>query len=299
MANVEQAVTRVFLSGCTGELGSRLSLLLLNLGYEVFGVHGPRGCSIKHSKHRCMQIDLLNEAARAGMEDFGPEIFVHTAWLTTPTEFWESDQNFEWITASQRLICEFMEQGGKYLVVTGSCAEYSWDTPEPLNENSPEFPASAYGKAKLELLNWIRNQDIPFLWTRTFFQFGMNEPKGRLIPSLIDAFNAEREFVVRSGEDVRDFVFVDDVARVLALLISQRSEGVVNVGTGIKMDVATLSKGVAELFSRPDLLQFEAKKSEKSIVISDPKKLNSMIGNFAWLSLRAALIRTIEARKRH
>jgi nucleoside-diphosphate-sugar epimerase len=245
-----------------------------------------------------MQADLLDETLSTGMEDYRPEIFVHTAWLTTPNVFWESDQNYKWIMASQRLISEFAAQGGKYLVVTGSCAEYSWDTSRPLNEDSPEFPSSSYGKAKLELLNWLRNQDFPFLWTRTFFQFGMNEPEGRLIPSLIDAFNAEKEFVVRSGQDVRDFVFVDDVAKVLTLLISQRNEGVVNIGTGVKMDVATLAKQVAELFSRPDLLQFAKNQGEKSIVISDPKKLNSMIGNFAWLSLETALIRTREARKR-
>jgi nucleoside-diphosphate-sugar epimerase len=230
------------------------------------------------------------------LQEIKPEILVHTSWLTTPKEFWNSDQNSDWVTASKRLINKFLFSGGKYLVVTGSCAEYSWNTSQPFTENSLEDPANAYGNAKLELLNWIRNQEIPFLWTRTFFQFGMKESPGRLIPDIIDLLGRNQEFVVQSSLDIRDFVFVKDVSRILSLLISQSQLGVVNIGRGEGINVGEIARSVAELLGRKDLIKFDGFDIQKSSVISNPEKLLTMLGNFNWTPLESALIETIKAR---
>jgi len=288
---------KVFVTGCTGEVGSRLTLLLLENGYEVFGTSGSKICSINNPRHTCRQLNLLSQSEVIGIKEIQPDVLVHTAWLTKPREFWESDQNIEWVEASKRIINEFILSGGKYLIVTGSCAEYSWDTAIPLSEDSTELPTSAYGQAKLDLLNWIRRQVIPFLWTRTFFQFGMNEPEGRLIPSLIDSLHDGNEFVIRSSTDIRDFVYVEDVSKILYMLISQELTGVVNIGHGEEVQVGTVTRKVSKLIGREELLRLEIGKNEKSYIVSDPKKLSSLIGNYTWTPLETALKKTIEARK--
>ena len=287
---------KVFLTGCTGEIGFRLTLLLLDLGYEVYGVSGRKKCLIDDRKHRCAQINLLDPLLDLELQGIKPDILVHTSWLTTPKEFWNSDQNSDWVTASKRIVNQFLYSGGKYLVVTGSCAEYSWDAGLPLTENSLESPATTYGNAKLELLDWIRSQEISYLWTRTFFQFGMKESPGRLIPDVIDLLGRSQEFVVRSSLDVRDFVFVEDVSKILSLLISQKQLGVVNIGRGVGVNVGELAWSVAELVGRKDLIKFEGVDIQKSSVISNPEKLLTMLENFKWTPLESALIETIKAR---
>lgn len=287
---------KVFLTGCTGEIGFRLTLLLLNLGYEVFGVSGAKKCLIINPKHTCVRINLLDASLEHELQRIKPDILVHTSWITTPKEFWTSGQNGDWVTASKRLVNQFLVSGGRYLVVTGTCAEYSWDSTLPLSEISLEAPSTIYGESKLELLNWIRDQEIPFLWTRTFFQFGMNESRGRLIPDVIDLLNQDQEFVVRSSFDVRDFVYVEDVSKILSLLISQSQLGVVNIGSGEGINVGKLALLVAELVGRRDLLRFDKVEIQKSTVISDPKKLRTMLGNFNWTPLESALLKTIKAR---
>jgi nucleoside-diphosphate-sugar epimerase len=289
---------KVFLTGCTGEIGSRLTLCLLALGYEVFGVRGSKECKIVSPRHTCRRLDLLDPLIELGLEGIVPDILVHTAWFTTPKEFWESDCNIEWIEASKRIISAYVQSGGKYLVVTGSCAEYSWNTTELLSENSLESPASMYGRAKLELLNWIRGIDIPFLWTRTFFQFGMNEPEGRLIPEVIDSLLNEDQFVVKRGKDIRDYVYVEDVSKILALLISDGIIGILNIGSGVEVEVGVITLEVSDIIGRRDLLRFEKSETQKSYVVSNPEKLYSMIGLFPWTPLKSALIASIEARKR-
>lgn len=297
MAGSKVKMQRVFLTGCTGEIGSRLTKNLLHAGYEVFGVRGSRNCSINHPKHVCETFDFLNGMTPIGLIDSNSEILIHTAWFTAPNEFWSSDKNESWVNASKGLIDEFVTQGGKYVVVTGSCAEYSWNLSQPLSEDSLEQPATIYGRAKLELLNWLRQGTVDFLWTRTFFQFGMNESTGRLIPTMIDNFSNGRDFVVRSGEDARDFVFVEDVARVLTLLISQNHKGVVNIGTGIETKVSTLSELIAAKFGFEDMLRFESTSDHISSVVSDVNKLEKLIGRFPWTPLEIALEKTIAARR--
>lgn len=287
---------RVVLLGCTGEIGSRLTMTLIGSGFEVFGVRASRECKIKSPLHTCLQRNLLSSELDLNLQNIKPEILIHTAWHTTPNLFWESESNSKWSEASQRIILDFENSGGKYLVVTGSCAEYSWELGEPLSETSLELPVTAYGKARLELLKWLRNKELPFLWTRTFFQFGLNEPEGRLIPSLIDSLLEGRPYMIRSGKDIRDFVYVEDVVRILSYLISKKYTGVINIGSGVGSEIETASRKLANLIGRDDLIGFKNDNKEKSIVVSNPEKLISIIGNYPWKPFETALLESIKAR---
>ena len=288
---------KVFLTGCTGEVGSRLTSHLLREGYQVFGTRGSRKCEINNPRHTCWRVNLLDPFVDLGLQTIKPKLLIHTAWVTTPKVFWDSDSNVQWIEASKRLINEFEKSGGERIVVTGSCAEYSWNSDAALSESSPESPASRYGKSKLELLNWIRDRDLNFLWTRTFFQFGMKENGGRLIPALIDSLHKGETFQVRSGSDNRDFVFVEDVIDVLAILISKQSRGVVNIGSGCGILAGDIARKIAEMLKLEELLIVENNELQRSEVVSNPEKLNSIIGNYRWTPVELALIRTIEARQ--
>jgi nucleoside-diphosphate-sugar epimerase len=127
----------------------------------------------------------------------------------------------------------------------------------------------------------------------------MNEPTGRLIPTMIDNFNNRRDFAVRSGADTRDFVFVEDVAMVLTLLISQNHKGVVNIGAGIETRVSALCELIAQKLGSDDMLRFESTSDHISNVVSDVNKLEKLIGRFPWTPLEIALEKTIAARRQN
>lgn len=287
---------KIMLLGCTGEIGSRLTMLLIDSGYEVIGIRATRECKIEHPLHSCYRRNLLDQELELDFVTLRPEVLIHTAWFTTPNQFWESELNKEWVEASKQIVSDFENSGGKYLAVTGSCAEYSWNLNEPLTETSLELPASLYGQSRLELLNWIRNRELPFLWTRTFFQFGLIEPSGRLIPSLIDSLTEGKHYVVRSGKDVRDFVYVEDVANILNQLITQQHKGVVNIGNGVGIEIEEVSRKLAGLLGREDLITFDFQDAQICNVVSNPEKLISLIGEYPWKQFDLALIESIRAR---
>jgi nucleoside-diphosphate-sugar epimerase len=288
---------KVFLTGCTGEVGSRLTLNLLRNGYEVFGTRGSKQCGIDHARHTCSRVDLLDPYLDLELQTIKPDLLIHTAWITTPKDFWESESNFQWVEASKKVIGDFEKAGGQKIIVTGSCAEYSWSSNSKLTEDSPTFPTSKYGKSKVELLHWTRDRGVPFLWTRTFFQFGMNEKKGRLIPGVIDSLLKGEKFQIHSSSDIRDFVFTEDVSEVLSHLISKDLTGEINIGSGYGVEIGVVTRKIAEMLNREDLLNIEEITKPSSYVVADTEKLNSILGGYPWTPIETALIRTIEARR--
>ena len=286
----------VFITGCSGAVGSRLTLLLLKSGYKVRGVRGSKPCKVLDKNHFCEELNLLSSTTSLNLVDFKPDIMVHTAWVTTPRVFWESPLNDQWVKASKKLIKEFVQSGGKYLIVTSTCAEYSWETTIPISETSKTSPLSRYGKSKLELLTWVRQQEIPFLWTRTFFQFGLNEPNGRLIPSLIDALLAGKNFEVKNSNDIRDFIFIEDVVQVLAKLIEKKYLGVINIGTGSGIDVRFIAQLISGQIGNKDLITYSESVQLGSSVVSNTKKLLSVVDGYSWTRIDESISKTIECR---
>ena len=246
--------------------------------------------------HFCEELNLLSTATSLNLVDFKPDILVHTAWITTPGVFWESPMNDQWVKASKKLIKEFVQSGGKYLMVTSTCAEYSWETTIPISETSETSPLSRYGKSKLELLTWVRQQEIPFLWTRTFFQFGLDEPNGRLIPSIIDALLAGKNFEVKNSNDIRDFIFIEDVVQVLAKLIEKKYLGVINIGTGSGIDVRSISKLISGQIRNKDLVTYSKPVQLGSSVVSNTEKLLSVVEGYSWTRIEESISKTIECR---
>jgi len=287
---------RILVLGCSGEIGSRISEKFLASGHEVYGIRGSRDCRVKNNNHKCSQIDLLDPSSDLDLVSIKPQILIHSAWVTKPGIFWNSPLNFEWVKASKRIISEFESVGGKYLVVTSTCAEYSWQSNAPLSELSLTAPLTEYGVAKLEFLNWLQSQMTSYLWVRIFFQFGLQEVYGKLIPSMIDEILAGNKFMIQSSNDIRDFVYNKDVVKVLESLISKQTNGIVNIGTGEGISVQKVGRIIAEAIGREDLLQFKISSENKSVVVSDSRKLLSIVGNYKWTNFEQAIIETINSR---
>ncbi len=119
-------------------------------------------------------------------------------------------------------------------------------------------PLNPYGESKNEFDKWALQQERkPYFWTglKFFNVYGPNEyHKGRMASVILHAFNQIRETgkvkLFRShrpdfedGKQLRDFIYVKDVAEVLYFLMHHRKDsGIYNLGTGTArsfLDLAT------------------------------------------------------------
>jgi UDP-glucuronate decarboxylase len=288
----------VMVTGSSGQLGTRLTKNLSEAGFNVIGIGTRQISENVNNFNSYIKFDLLKDDFDSLIKQIRPKILIHLAWETEPKTFWASPKNFLWLDASKKLVESFNNWGGERIMVAGTCAEYDWDTNAPYTETTPELPKSLYGQSKLALLEFLRLQHTPFLWTRTFFQFGGSESIGRLIPTLIDTLAVGQTFSIEKPNDIRDFIYVDDVARIMSLLVASTEIGVFNVASGFGISIKQVSEMIASMLGRQDSLNFQVQDEKPSIVRADISKLQRSLGPVKQLNLEEAISRAIGERVR-
>jgi nucleoside-diphosphate-sugar epimerase len=110
---------------------------------------------------------------------------------------------------------------GAQLVHTGSALEYG-EVGGLLSEEREGQPTSDYGRTKLDgtrlILARAQQSTARTLVARLFTVFGPGEHDGRLLPTLLEAARRTGRVALTSGSQLRDFTYVEDVARGLVQL---------------------------------------------------------------------------------
>jgi nucleoside-diphosphate-sugar epimerase len=95
-------------------------------------------------------------------------------------------------------------------------------------------------------------------WGRVFFPYGPAEPPTRLVPSAIRALLHGEPAPCSEGRQVRDFIYVEDVARAFVLLLASSVTGPVNIASGVDVAIGDVVTAIGRLIGRPELLQIGA-----------------------------------------
>ena len=103
----------------------------------------------------------------------------------------------------------------------GSQAEYGPLEGRTAETRLPE-PTSRYGATKLATLHLARHMcealGVTFAWARLFSTYGPGDRPTWLIPSIISELRAGRAPRTSSGEQLWDYLYIDDTARALLRL---------------------------------------------------------------------------------
>lgn len=149
------------------------------------------------------------------------------------------------------------------LIYAGSMAEYG--RAGLLREIDQCVPDTGYGCAKFSgtnlavALRTILQVDIRV--GRLFGVYGPGEGSSRLLPALLAKLRSSEPMLLSDGEQLRDFIHVDDVCTVLvALAEAPCPPPLINVGTGRGVSVRHVCETVASVLNaNPGLLRFGAR----------------------------------------
>ena len=202
------------------------------------------------------------------------EFIVHLGARTDTTEF---DQKiFDKLNLNySKQVWQKCVMYGLPLIYASSAAtygagEYGYDDSEELVFKLQ--PLNPYGVSKNEFDKWAVSQaEKPFFWAglKFFNVYGPNEyHKGRMASVIFHAFHQIRETgkvrLFRShrpdykdGEQLRDFIYVHDVAKIILFLMENRPKsGIFNVGTGKARTFLDLAKSTFEAMGRQPDIEF-------------------------------------------
>ena len=123
------------------------------------------------------------------------------------------------------------------VVYASSIEVYGAPETLPVAEEHPTNPTRVYGAAKLAgehfLRISLRDTDASFAALRLAFVYGPGQHEQNAIPRFLAGLRRGDPPRLRgSGSEVRDDVFVGDVARAMHLALTNRADGVFNIATG-------------------------------------------------------------------
>jgi len=322
---------RVLVSGAGGFIGRWSVPALLRSGYEVHAVLSGRASRDIPEQLRGAKIrfaDLLEDSVIDElMREVRPSHLLHFAWIAAPGVYWNSEENFRWLAASERLLRSFHSHGGSRVMMAGSCAEYDWSRVEVCDEllsplattkaaipngtaaalpeaaatrNGAAAPVTRYAACKIALqailADFGRREHLSTAWGRIFFQFGPHEHPDRLVPSVICNLLLNREAPCSHGRQVRSFLHVADVGEAFAAVLDSELEGPVNIGSDERVSLADLVDRIGRQIGRPELLRLGARPAppqEPSLLVPEIHRLRDEARWRPRFTLNEALSDTI------
>ena len=276
-------VRRVLVTGATGLIGRHALELLVERGFEVHAVarRVPTGTSTGVAWH---QVDLLDRTASAALlEEVGASHLLHLAWYTEHGRFWDAHENLDWVAASLVLVRGFRAAGGQRAVIAGTCAEYDWSG-DCCGDGTPLEPATLYGVSKKTLWQLVEAyalaSGLSAAWGRIFFLFGPGEQRTRVVAAAASALAAGDPFACSEGSQLRDFLYVADVAAAFVALVDAEATGAFDIGSGQALTLRDLLLRLGQLADRSALLRFgdAPARDEPARIVADSRRLREELG---------------------
>ena len=176
-----------------------------------------------------------------------PDVLMHLAWGGLPN--YRSLHHFETeLPAQYSFLADLIRGGLPSLVTIGTCLEYGMQS-GPLAAEMETRPNNPYGFAKDVLrqkLQYLQtDHSFNLTWARLFYMYGDGQAGTSLFPLLKKAVDAgEKTFKMSGGEQLRDYLHVAEVARLLVdLTLDSENIGAINVCSGKPTSIQNLVRG--------------------------------------------------------
>ncbi|MFA4796384.1 NAD-dependent epimerase/dehydratase family protein [Leptospira kirschneri] len=283
-------IEKIIILGHSGFIGSSLEKNLSGLGdIEIIGRSLP-------------DIDLtdIKSVSRLGLHFTPTTCLIFAAAIKR--QFGDTLDVFHQNTMIVENICKLLLSNpvGR-LIYFSSAAVYGEETENiNINENTQVNPTSFYGinkytSERLLMKTCIGNQTTSLVCLRPPLIYGSADQAKTYGPSGFATLAKEGQPITLWGDgtEFREFIFIEDVCRVVSCLIDSNFEGVLNLVSGVKYCFADIVSILKQIF--PDLIvNFKPRSKQKVNNIFDPKKIESILPtDFKFTSLKDGLIKLI------
>lgn len=291
---------RVLVTGAAGFVGKHCLPILMSKNFEVYAadVFVPEE---KPSGVPWHAVDLLDtrhtDELLAAIQ---PTHLLHFAWYAKPGDYWNSLENIRWVEGSLHLLRAFHRNGGKRVVMAGTCAEYDWGAGCCSEDVTPLVPSTLYGTCKNALQHLLKDfsrvTGLSSAWGRIFFLYGPYENPNRLVSSVILNLLQNKTALCSHGNQIRDFLHVEDVASAFVALLESDVMGPVNIASGRPVTLREVVLAAADYLGARERVQFgaiPAPENDPPLIVGDSHRLADEVGWHPEYNLATGIAQTV------
>jgi len=139
-------------------------------------------------------------------------------------------------------------------------------------------------------------------WGRIFFLYGPHEHPKKLVSSVALSLLKDRPAYCSHGKQIRDYLYVQDVAEAFIALLESEVQGPVNIASGSPTALKDIIIKIAKKLNREDLVQLgalSANPDEPDFLVGDVGRLSKEVGWRPKYNLDYGLDRAINWLKNH
>ncbi len=291
---------KILITGGAGFIGSHIAEKLYKF-YKVIIVDNlSSGCMENLPKSEELTLYKLNiekDDIEKVFETEKPDFVIHLAAQTSVNYSVQNpytDANIN-IMASIRLLEICKKYKIKKFIAASSAAVYGNPQYIPIDENHPTEPMSQYGLSKLVMEKYIQLSGLPYIIFRFSNAFGPKQKSSKesgVIAIFNNAMKNNKQInIYGNGEQIRDFIYVADIASVCQKAIeSDIKNEIINFSTNRGISINYLFNKMADLYNfkyRANYLP-ERIGDIKDSILSNRKAID-LFGNIDFTSLQTGL----------
>ena len=306
---------KVLVTGSEGFIGSHLTGLLVEKGFEVKGFVRYNFKNdwgwLEDSKYK-NEIEVYTgdirdyDSVYDAMKDV--DVVFHLAALIGIPYSYISP--LAYLKTNTEGTYNVLEAGKKLnierIIHTSTSEIYGTAQYVPIDEKHPYNPQSPYAASKAGAdhlaLSYYRSFGTPVTIIRPFNTFGPRQSARAVIPTIISQISAGKERIKLGNlTPTRDLNYVKDIANgFITVGLHEKTIGdAYNLGTGEEISIGNLAQKIIELIGKDveiieDTQRVRPEKSEVERLLSNPEKAKKIAGWEPKYSLEEGLRETIE-----
>lgn len=290
---------KILIVGGSGFLGFHLCKLCISKGLQTFSVSTKKPRierKIKKVKYILCDISKKSNVAKKLNHHFdyvvnlGGEVD-HTNKIKIYKSHFIGCKNLAEFFSGKNL---------KLFIQVGSAAENA-SIKSPQSETLNGKPKTPYGRAKLAASKFLFKKKIKdnlnFVIFRLYQIYGPHQDTNRFIPILIDSCLKKKIFKCSNGNQLRDFLYIDDLTSVFFKALNNRDiiHKIINVGTAKPKKLKKIIERVIKIFNsvEPKYGVVKLRKDEAKVIYPKTNSIRKLLKWKPKISFDVGLMKTI------
>lgn len=253
---------KVLVTGGAGFIGSNIVDLLIEKKYEVCIVdsliHGKRANI--NPKAKFYEMDIRNSEIIEVFRNEKPDYVIHNAAQISVSSSVKDPINDASVNiiGTLNILEAAKEVKVKKIIYPASAAIFGEPVYLPIDEEHPLEMISGYGVTKHTIEHYLKVYkslyNIDYVSLRCSNVYGPRQDssgEGGVVAIFCEKLlKGEGPFIYGDGEQIRDFVYVEDVARANLLAIENEINGIFNICTNTKVTINALLETMDKILGK-------------------------------------------------